>query len=76
MASVEKLCISLRESLWETCGKVLHRTHESGLCVERWVKVVVFHVGVEKFCIMIYTWCNRDKSRLLHSFHKPYYYYY
>lgn len=62
MASVEKLCINLRESLWEMCGKVLHKLGKSEFLEKRWAKVGVLHVGVGKFCRVIYTWINRGGS--------------
>ena len=62
MVDVEKLCISLRDSLWESCGKVLHRWVEKTFGGKLWVKVGVFHVVVEKFCRVIYTWLNRGRK--------------
>ena len=61
MGNVEKMWISLRESLWESCGKVLHSTRKSWFCTKKWAKVGVFHGGVEKFYSMICTWFYRDR---------------
>ena len=73
---VEKLWENLWVSLWESCGKVLHMMSLVEFYTNFVVKVVVLHGMVEKFCRGIYTWNNRGKSRVLHSFHSPYYYYY
>lgn len=76
MADVEKLWRNLWDSLWETCGKVLHMLGLVEFYTENVVKVGVFHDMVEKFCRGIYTYNNRGGSGVLHSFHSPYYYYY
>lgn len=73
---VEKWWKSLRESLWESCGKVLRRLWEKWFCTYFGVEVRVFRWAVGKFCRVIYTWYNRGKSGVLHNFHSPYYYYY
>lgn len=76
MCGVEKLWINLWDSLWEICEKVGRKLWIMWKVGKLVVKVGVFHAIVEKFYHEIYTWNNRGKCRVLHSFHNPYYYYY
>lgn len=74
--TVDKLWESLWVSVWESCGKNLKWLWEKCFCTYFSEKVEVLHVEVEKFCQSIYTWNNRCREGVLHSFHIAYYYYY
>lgn len=74
--SVDKLCIKLWVSRWIECGEKFAFLWKIKFYTKTIVKLRVLHSMVEKFYLGFYTRINRDKSRVLHSFHRPYYYYY
>lgn len=59
---VENMWKILWETLWESCGKVLHRITIFVFYTQKWAKVTVFHDFVEKFYYTIYTHNYRGKS--------------
>ena len=73
---VEKMCISMFESKWKSCAKILNMWWKSWFCTKMLYKFTIFGSEVEKFCYKFYTRLNRGKVGFLHSFHRVYYYYY
>lgn len=60
--AVEKVWKILWETLWESCGKVLHNVKIFEFYTQKWVKILVFHDLVEKFYYRIYTGFYRGKN--------------
>ena len=62
MVSVEKLCKSVWENMWERRGKVIHMLSNGEFYTFLVVKLRVFHVVVEKFYHWFCTWFYRYEN--------------
>lgn len=72
----KNLWTSLWDSMWEKCGKNLWKTTFCKIgCVKAWFSTQIARIS-GKVSPLIYTYRNREKWRVLHTFHTPYYCYY
>lgn len=75
-SDVEKLCESVWGNVWEMCGKVSTWLRFGRVFRRFWGKVRVIRKKGGKFYQRIYTVVLPCKIRVLHIFHRPYYYNY
>lgn len=74
--TVQNLCKNMWVKLWERRGKNFCFLWINNLYTILAGKLGLFHGLVEKFSLWFYTRFYRGKMAVLHSFHRPYYYYY
>lgn len=74
--AVDKMCKTLWVSRWIWCGKNFRFLWKRKFYTKNVGNLQVLHVSVEKFYLWFYTEFYRGKWRVLHIFHRPYYYYY